>query len=42
MDNDIITDPIFKKVQGLKKVLLRYANKTYSIKEENDEFEVEN
>ncbi|KAL4511687.1 hypothetical protein ABPG72_012532 [Tetrahymena utriculariae] len=31
---DIVTDPLFKKIQGLKKVLNKYTNKTYLSKEE--------
>jgi hypothetical protein len=41
-ETDIVTDPIFKKVQGLKKVLSKYTNKTFLIKEENSEFLIEN
>jgi len=38
LQNDVGTeamaDPLFKKVQGLKKVLFKYTNKTYLSKSE--------
>jgi len=38
LQNDVGTeamaDPLFKKVQGLKKVLFKYTNKTYLSKQE--------
>ncbi|EGR33561.1 MIR domain protein [Ichthyophthirius multifiliis] len=40
--NELVQEPIFKKVQGLKKILMKYTNKTFSIREENKEFECEN
>lgn len=37
MEGETIKDPIFKKVQALKKILSRFSNKTYTIKEEDEE-----
>lgn len=41
LETDIITDPIFKKVQGLKKILFKYTNKTFSIREKNKRMKIE-
>lgn len=29
MESEAITDPLFKKAQALKKVVMQYSNKTY-------------
>lgn len=34
LDSDIFSNPLFKKAQGLKKVLFKYTNKTYLSKAE--------
>ncbi|EGR30657.1 MIR domain protein [Ichthyophthirius multifiliis] len=42
IQSNITTEPIFKKVLGLRKFLQKYSNKTYDKKEENQDFECEN
>lgn len=34
INNEVMSDPLFKKVQGLKKILFKYTNKTYLSKAE--------
>lgn len=33
-ETEISTDPFFKKFQGLKKILKKYTNKTFTVKEQ--------
>ncbi|KAL4447069.1 hypothetical protein ABPG74_013921 [Tetrahymena malaccensis] len=40
-ESDIIKDPIFKKFQGLKKILFQYTNKTFSVREKNEHIDIE-
>ena len=37
-DSEIINDPLFKKLKSLRKVLIKYTNKTFTAREnkEND------
>jgi len=32
-ETEVSTDPFFKKFQGLKKILKKYTNKTFTVKE---------
>jgi hypothetical protein len=41
LNNEVIEDPFFKKAQGLKKILRKYTNKTFTLKEENLEINYE-
>lgn len=41
LETDIVRDPIFKKVQGLKKILFKYANKTFSLRESTKKRDIE-
>ena len=38
---EIINDPLFKKVKGLKKILDKCSNKTYTMKEDEQRFSCE-
>jgi len=41
LGTDIARDPIFKKVQGLKKILFKYANKTFSLRDNSKHRDIE-
>ncbi len=35
IESEIVIDPFFKKAQGLKKILIKYSNKTFSMNEDH-------
>lgn len=41
MDADVISDPLFKKIKGLKKILTKCSNKTYTFREDSREMDYE-
>jgi hypothetical protein len=32
----MLTDPLYKKINGLKKIIARFSNKTYTLREDRE------
>lgn len=38
IETELVTDPLFKKLKNLKKILMKFGNKTFTLREDtNDE-----